>query len=123
MEVVEFLYKNGVLVSVDDRAWNPEIEAAMVRDGAASFSEKFRTKCVPVYEKVQRWKLLTTKYDNEVHDYLKDIKARFISHEKDFEKVMRDEGLQDLLGKTRVEKIIFEIKEYTNGRDCEPCDC
>lgn len=123
MEVVEFLNKNGALVSRDDRAWNPEQEAAQVMDGAATFTEKFRTKCDPVYEKVQRWKLLTAKYDNEIHDYLKTVKARLINHDTDFERVMREEGLADLLGKTRIERIIFETKEYTNGRDCEPCEC
>lgn len=123
MEVIEFYPKNGLLASVDDKPFNPEQEAALIKDGAATFAEKFRVKCFPVYEKTQRWKILTIKYDNEIHDYIKGVDGRFISHDKNFEQVMRDEGMADLLGKTRIEKIIFETKEYTNGRDCDPCEC
>ena len=123
MDVLEVLNKNGILVGYNDKPWNPEQEAALVKDGAATFTERFRAKCVPVYEKVQRWRLLTTKYDNEIHDYLKDIKARWISHDTNFEQVMREENLTGILGNARVERIIFETKEYTNGRDCEPCEC
>lgn len=123
MEVVEFVNKNGILVSADDRAFNAEIEAALIKDGAATYSEKFRVKCNPVYEKTQRWKILTTDYDNEIHDYINSIKGRFISYDTDFDTIMRQEGLQALLGSTRITRIIFETKEYTNGRVCEPCEC
>lgn len=123
MEVNEFILKNGNLVTQDDRAFNAEGEAALVKINPANFELKFKAGCVPIYEKTQEYKLLTAKFDNDLIDYINGLSGTITAINEDFEQVMNDEGLQDLLGNARVIRINFTTKTLTNGMDCNPCDC
>lgn len=123
MEIISFISKNGVLVTQDDRAFNAEQEAALVRDGIPTFVPAFTYGCERAYNKTEKFKLLTTKQDSDIDDYISSVKGIVTGIDPDFEKVMKDNGLQDLLGKTRIIQINFEVKTVTNGRNCEPCEC
>lgn len=123
MDITTFISKNGVLVSEDDRAFNPEQEAALVKDGSADFAEKFRYGCNIAYDRVQKWKILTTEQDEDIDDYIRSVRGIVTEIDDNFEKVMKDEGMQDLLGKCRIIKISFETKTVTNGRNCDDCEC
>ena len=123
MDITRFISKNGVLVSDDDRAFDAEIEAALIKDGAATFEEKFRFGCNIAYQKTQKYKVLTTKQDADIDEYIRSVRGIVTEIDDDFEKVMKDEGLQDLLGKCRIIKINFETKTTTNGRNCDDCEC
>ena len=46
-----------------------------------------------------------------------------LSIENDFDAVMKDEKLERLLGNVRLNRMVFELKQITNGKDCEPCEC
>lgn len=121
--ITTFIKKDGKLVDLHDRAWNPEIETAVYKSEPDNFELKFKAGCVPIYEKTQRYTVLTAKFDNEIIDHINDAGGRMTSKDDDFDRVMKDEGLQSILGAARVIKIVYEIKNLTNGMDCDPCVC
>lgn len=124
MEINEFIVKNGRLVTQDDRQFNAEQEAALVKYGNPTYNEKFRYGCKYVFDKIQRYKVLTTIYDNDIFDLINSMNGRITSIETDnFEEVMKAEGLEELLGKIRIQRITFETKTPTNGAPCDPCEC
>ena len=123
MDIVQFIPKNGVLVTDDDRAFNAEQEAALIKSTEDTLVPKFRYNCQIAYDKTEKWKILTSENSNDIYDYIDSVKGRITSKDDDFEKVMKEEGLTDLLGKVRIMRINFEIKTITNGKNCDPCVC
>lgn len=113
-----------MLVHADDSGgFNPESEIALVK-GTNTYALKFKQGCKYIYDKVQRYKVILQKTgNNQVNEFIQSNKGHITSIDEDFDKVMREENLTDIMGNVRLIRINYEIKSVTNGKDCEPCIC
>lgn len=125
MEIVECIKKNDMYIQVkDEKAYNPETDIALIKDGSTPFEFAYNIGFIKMYNKVETWKLLypDTNY-SEAWQYVKEIKGTITSNDTNFEEVMTDENLTGILGNIRINRLNFEIKTLTNGKNCEPCEC
>lgn len=125
MDIRECIRKNELYVhKTDDAAFNPEREIALIKDGSTPYEFAFRVGVSNLYNKTEVWKMLyPVDAYNEAWTYVKSVKGKITSVEDDFDAVMKDENLSGALGSVRINRINFEIKTLTNGKDCEPCEC
>ena len=122
MEIIEFKNINNVLVSDNEIAYNPEEHIAVVENGV-SYEKSFRVGTYEIYNQKINYKILAPFYDNEVSNYILEKKGILLSIDYDFDKVMREEKIENVLGVTRIIRINFQIKNITNGIDCKICEC
>ena len=124
MEIIECIIKDGMIIHKDnDAAINFEKEIALIKT-AQEFEYAFSVSCQKIYNLTTSYKLLYPVGDyNTAWDYIKTAKGMITSISDDFDTVMNEEGLSEALGNVRINRIEFEIKTQTNGRNCEPCKC
>lgn len=125
MEIIECIKKNDWYVHINgDSAFNSEREIALIKENATEYDFVFSVGCNKFYNAIHKYKLIypTVNY-NDAWQYVFSKKGNITSIETDFDTIMKDEGLQGALGNVRLNKINFEIKTLTNGKDCEPCKC
>ena len=122
MEIKEFIKVNGIYIDYNDEPFNPECHIAIIEDGI-TYDEKIKVGCEWLYDEVIRYKVLTKEITNDIYEYISYLGGRIISKDTDFDKVMREEKLQEALGNVRIIKLIFETKKVVNARDCRDCEC
>lgn len=121
MEIVFFERKNNILVS-NERAWNPEQEIAVYKV-ETKVSNAFKIGCSQIYDYVTTYRVLSVGNRNEIQIYIKGMKGKITAFDDNFETVMRNEGLENILGLTQIIQIDFTTTVKTNGKDCRPCEC
>ena len=121
MEIVICEKKNNILVH-DEKAWNPEQEIAIYKVGT-QIVPTFRIGCNQIYNYITTFRVLSVGNNNIIHDYINNTKGKIVAFDDSFETVMRDEGLEQILGTTQIIKIDFTTTVTTNGKNCEPCNC
>ncbi len=121
MEIVFCQKKDGKLVH-DQQGWNPEHEIA-VYEVSNVFNPIFKLGCTQIYNKVTSYKILTTENNDDVYNYISSLNGKITSIDNDFDKVMRDEQLENALGITQIIRINFTTTIATDGKNCEPCVC
>lgn len=125
MEIVECIRKNDWYIHVtDDGAYNAEREIALIKDSSSNFELAYPLGCTRLYFQVITYKLIypVANY-NDAWNYIKGVKGLIKTVETDFDAVMKDEKLGKALGNVRLNRIVFEIKTLTNGKDCNTCVC
>jgi hypothetical protein len=125
MEIVECIKKNDWYVHItDDGAYNAEREIALIKDNQSNFELAYTVGCTRLYFQTIQYKLIypIDNY-NDAWTYIKSVKGLIKTVETSFDEVMKDENLQGALGNVRLNRIIFEIKTLTNGKDCNTCVC
>lgn len=125
MEVVEVTQNNGVYVRIDDgAAWNPEREIAIVQVDSPTYDLAYRLGSHRLYNITINYKILypESKY-NDAWKYINDIKGTITSVDDNFDVVMPDEGLTEIMGNVRIARINYSIKKMSNGKDCDDCKC
>ena len=125
MEIVEVVRKNDMYIGRNtDMALNLETQIGVFQNGGASFDLLQKVGCNRLYSKTTTYKILyNEKNYNEAWQYVQDMNGGILSIENDFDAVMKDEKLERLLGNVRLNRMVFELKQITNGKDCEPCEC
>lgn len=125
MEIVEVVRKNDMYIGRNtDMALNLETQIGVFQNGGASFDFLHKVGCNRLYSKTTTYKILyNEKNYNEAWQYVQDMNGGILSIENDFDAVMKDEKLERLLGNVRLNRMVFELKQITNGKDCEPCEC
>lgn len=125
MEIIEVVRKNDMYVDKKtDRAINFENQIGLFVNGQATFDFFQKVGCDKLYYKSTSYKLLyDEKYYNEAWAKVKEMKGLLTSIESDFDNIMKDEKLERALGNVRINRMIFQTKVMTNGKDCEPCEC
>ncbi|HON21122.1 MAG TPA: hypothetical protein PLW70_07295 [Bacteroidales bacterium] len=125
MEIVEVVRKNDMYIGRNtDMALNLETQIGVFQNGGASFDFLQKVGCNRLYSKTTTYKILyNEKNYNEAWQYVQDMNGGILSIENDFDAVMKDEKLERLLGNVRLNRMVFELKQITNGKDCEPCEC
>lgn len=120
--ILEFKKINGKYISENETAYNPECDIAFVK--ISNFNTKlFSYNGVNIYNSEITAKILCTQYNKEVSDYLHSLKASVTSIDEDFDFVMRDEGLTNILGETRLIRINFTYNIKISDADCRDCNC
>lgn len=125
MEIIECVRKNDWYVHKEgDDAFNIESEIALIKENSTEYDFTFSVGCNKFYNATHKYKMLypTTNY-NDAWNYIASKKGNITSVETDFDEIMKDENLNGALGNVRINRINFEIKTLTNGKDCEPCKC
>lgn len=125
MEIVECIKKNDWYVHLNgDSAYNAEREIALIKESATDYEFALSVGCNRFYNATFKYKLIypIANY-NDAWDYVVSKKGLITSVETDFDAIMKDEGFDVALGNVRLNRIDFEIKTLTNGKDCEPCKC
>ena len=125
MEIVECIKKNDWYVHLaDDGAYDVEREIALIKENSTDYEFTFSVGCNKFYNATHKYKMLypTSNY-NDAWNYISSKKGNITSIETDFDEIMKDEGLQGALGNVRLNRINFEIKTLTNGKDCKPRVC
>jgi hypothetical protein len=124
MEIVECIVKNKMLVHADDSGgFNPEFEIAIIKSKSTS-TPKFKVACNTIYDNIQPWRALLQQKDSaQLIAYIKYVGGKLTGTDPEFDKVMKEENLTEIMGNVRLIRINYEIKTVTNGNYCEPCDC
>lgn len=124
MQVIKCIKKEGFYIHEnDDGAFNPENEIALI-ELENEFEYAFSLGCDKIYLKTTSYKMLyPEKHYNIAWDYINATKGNLTSIEKDFETVMKEDGLTVALGNVRMNRVNFEVKTHTNGRNCDVCVC
>ena len=125
MEIIECIRKNEWYIhKSDDSPYNAEKEIALIKESATEFDYAFSVGCQKLYNRTLKYKLLYPSCEyNTAWTYIRSVSGTVISIETDFDEIMKDENLERALGNVRINRINFEIKTLTNGKDCEPCVC
>ena len=124
MEIVECVLKNNMYIhKLDDGALNFEKEIGLY-EISNSFEFAYKVGCNKLYNKTTKYKLLYPDCNyNQAWEYVKSVQGMITSVEHNFDAVMKDENIQNALGNVRINRLNFDIKTLTNGKDCEPCAC
>jgi len=121
MQVSLFENINGVLAK-NDLAWNPEFETAIIYK-SENYQQITKLGCQRVYERTENYRALCIEFDNDLFDFIRSKNGIITNVDRDFDRVMKTEKLNNLLGKTRIISIDFQIKSKTYGKDCDRCIC
>lgn len=125
MEIIEVVRKNNMYVGKrTDMAIDFETQIGLFVNGQSSFDFFQKVGCEKLYYMSTSYKLLydERKY-NEAWEKVKEMNGLLTSIESDYDTVMKDERLENALGNVRINRIIFQTKVVTNGKNCEPCEC
>lgn len=120
--IAEFKSIDGIYVTENGLAFNPECHTAVIEiSNTNEFLQK--TSTANIYRTTYQNKILTKEFNNDISTYIKSLKAKILSIDNNFDFVMRDEKLENALGKVRLVKIIIEYKKITTDADCRVCVC
>ena len=124
MEIVECIIKKDMYIhKLDDGALNFEKEIGLIEISNA-FEFAFSVGCNRLYYKTTKYKLLYPDCNyNDAWNYVKSVHGLITSVETNFDAIMNDENIQNALGNVRINRLNFDHKILTNGKNCDSCIC